>query len=303
MRTKPFICWLARALLLSLCAVVPFPIIAADLVTLRVKPSQTDPAIVAYDNDNLVLFAQDISTQPPLVVFLPGTSGKPSNAANLLGVVAHQGYRVVGLSYNDSPAIVQICPKNPWPGCSEEVRKNRTFGLESSAATENLNAESIVNRIVKLLIYLDKQYPNARWGSYVKGSEPDWRRIVVAGLSQGAGMAAYIAKHREVARVVLFSSPWDFYGRSKTLAPWLYGPSATRPDRWFAEYHRRENTAAQIAQAYKALKIPTSNILVFDRDLPTNLKTDRDNPYHVSTIRDIGYTPNWQILFGDPPKG
>ena len=38
-------------------------------------------------------------------------------------------------------------------------------------------------------------------------------------------MAAYIVKHKKVARVVLFSGPWDFYGYSKQLAPWISGPS------------------------------------------------------------------------------
>jgi hypothetical protein len=32
----------------------------------------------------------------------------------------------------------------------------------------------------------------------------------LAGQSQGAGMAAFIVKRQAAARVILFSSPWDF---------------------------------------------------------------------------------------------
>jgi hypothetical protein len=70
-----------------------------------------------------------------------------------------------------------------------------------------------------------------------------------------------------VARVVLCSSPWDFSAVSRTVAPRLVEPSVTGAERWFAEYHRRENTAALIAQAYAAV-IPPAHVQVFDLDLP-----------------------------------
>src|SRR6266566_5654714 len=46
--------------------------------------------------------------------------------------------------------------------------------------------------------------------SLSKTAPPKWGRIVLAGQSQGAGMAAFIAKRQAAARVILFSSPWDF---------------------------------------------------------------------------------------------
>jgi hypothetical protein len=162
----------------------------------------------------------------------------------------------------------------------------------------NSPAESIVNRLVKLLEYLDRHYPGDNWGSYLQSGAPDWSRIVVSGLSQGAGMAAYIAKRESVARVVLFSSPWDFFGPAKTPAPWLSEPSATPSNRWFAEYHRRENTAALIARAYSVLQIPPQNVRIFD--LPTHGEHSR-NPYHGSTIRVPAYEPQWRFLFGHSP--
>jgi hypothetical protein len=194
------------------------------------------------------VFDPALSTHAPLAVFMPGTGGKPANTARLLHVVASQGYRVIGLEYDDEPAVVEVCPRSPFPRCSEDFRQRRIFGEGPVAFADNPPAESIVNRLVKLLQYLGQQYPGDGWEGYLSNGAPDWSQIVVSGLSQGAGMAAYIAKREPVARVVLFSSPWDFQGRDRTLAPWLAEPSATPPERWFAEYHEHEDTAALIAR-------------------------------------------------------
>lgn len=130
----------------------------------------------------------------------------------------------------------------------------------------------------------------------------------MAGHSQGAGMAAYIAQRKSVARVILFSSPWDLYGRDRELAPWIKaGPGATPADRWFGAYHKKENTAAQIVRAYRALKIPDAHVRVL------SLEPGRfvgKNPYHLSVVGD-GTTPrdpsgspsyagDWRFLLGSP---
>ena len=111
-------------------------------------------------------------------------------------------------------------------------------------------------------------------------------------------MAAYIGKKRAVARVVLFSGPWDFEKSPPRLAPWLIDSGATPPARWFAEYHRREKTAGLIEAAYRALQIPRENIRIFDLDLPGDMKFKGDNPFHGSTIRVPAYAIDWEFLFG-----
>jgi hypothetical protein len=271
---------------------------AGDLVVQEIRPSEADPAITRFDEPNFIVFDEQTAPGSQLVVFLPGTDGKPGNAVHLLRLVAAQGYRVIGLEYNDDPAVVQVCPRSPDPACSGDFRRRRIFGGEGRSPVANTQAETIVNRLVTLLGYLQEHDSARRWDGYLLNGEPNWSRIVVSGLSQGAGMAAYIAKHKSVARVVLFSSPWDFQRSSQRLAPWLADPSATPPERWFAEYHRRENTAALIARAYQALQIPMSNIRIFDLDLPKDMKFKSDNPYHGSTIRVPAYAPEWEFLFG-----
>jgi len=50
---------------------------------------------------------------------------------------------------------------------------------------------------------------------------PRWERIAVAGQSQGGGHAAFIAKARPVARVVMLSGGWDMSARGE-IADWYY---------------------------------------------------------------------------------
>jgi hypothetical protein len=268
-----------------------------DQLVYEILPSVADASITRFNDPNYVVFGKNPTSQQSLVVFLPGTLGKPRNAARLLGVVADQGYLAIGLSYNDSPGIVQVCPRNPSLTCSAAVREKRIFGDDVTSVVSNTPAESIVHRLVTLLEYLDSHDPERQWKSYLLNNEPNWSRIVVSGLSQGAGMAAYIAKRKRVARVVLFSSPWDFHGPAKILASWLAEPSATPPELWFAEYHRREKTMPLIAAAYQKLRIPPENIRVLDLDLPAG-GSHGANPYHVSTISNPAYRDDWIFLFG-----
>ena len=197
-----------------------------------------------------------------------------------------------------------VCPNSPDPDCSGKFRDKRIFGANVTNVITDTPEESIQTRLVKLLQFLDAQHPEQGWGTYLKNGEPNWDRMVVSGLSQGAGMAAYIAKVKRVERVVLFSSPWDTTvastGITKTArpAPWLYKSSATPLEHWFAEYNTRENTVNLIMPAYQALQIPADQIHLFSLDIPANINFNSTNPYHLSTVKLPGYIPQWRQMFG-----
>src|ERR1700678_176540 len=223
--------YFAIAALFCLCTLlIPGIIFAGDLIVQEVRPSEADPSITRFNEPRLIVYDGQSGPESQLVVFMPGTGGKPGNAALLLRQVASQGYRVIGLEYNDEPAVVQVCPENLQASCSGDFRQRRIFGADAKSVVENTQSESIVNRLVNLLRYLQARDAARHWDGYLLNDEPNWSRIVVSGLSQGAGMAAYIAKHRAVARVVLFSSPWDFQRSTQRLATWLIEPSQTPPD-------------------------------------------------------------------------
>jgi hypothetical protein len=279
---------------------------ADTLVKYLVAPQATDSAIHRFTDPNYVVFEHDVPPSAPLFLFMSGTGGSPARTSDFLDFAAGQGYRVISLAYNDVPAVAQVCPRDPDPDCSARVRRKRIYGDDVSRRIDDTPAEAIVNRLVKLLAKLGRDHPSEGWNQYLDGEAPRWDRIAVSGLSQGAGMAAFIAQKTRVARVVLFSSPWDNYGPRQTLAPWVAaGPGATPEDRWFAAYHEKENTAALIRRAYSALRIPQSNLRVLTKE-PARMAGD--NPYHPSSVsngatpREADGTPSyagdWQFLLG-----
>ncbi|HEX4739534.1 MAG TPA: hypothetical protein VH331_18450 [Allosphingosinicella sp.] len=279
------------------------PACAQSLTAEHVLPSQADPQIRQFDLPNLILSRGKADRGAPLAIYLPGTGGRPDNVADLLQVIARQGYRVIGLSYDDEPAVAQLCPRDPDPDCSLKFREVRTFG-GSGGPVANPQNEAIVPRLVSLLRYLDREHPGEGWGDYLDASsQPAWGRILVSGLSQGAGMAALIAKRFPVYRVVLFSSPWDFAGPDRRPAPWLSTRPATPPERWWAERHAKEKTTDLIAAAYRALGIPNNQILIFKGNLPPGRDDAQGNPYHGSTVRMAQYLDQWRLMYGRAESG
>lgn len=275
----------------------------AGRVVQCVTPSDTDPAIKRFDRINYVLFNEDTGPDANLLLFLTGTGGIPPGPRRFLHEAADAGYRVISLDYNDEPAVAQFCPRRP-PACAGNFRRERIYGLGTPLppSIENTAAETIVNRLVKLLIYLDRQDPRHSWAGYLADGAPNWRRIAVAGQSQGAGMAAYIAKTQTVARVILFSGGFDFVivpGIGWMPSPWLRMPSKTPPERWFAGYNAREKYATLLAAVYAALRIPATNVRVFNRPMPAAQRAWLpSDPFHVQGIESPTYVKERAFFLG-----
>jgi predicted esterase len=269
-----------------------------------ITPSDTDVAIKRFNRMHYVLFNENTGPDAKLLVFLAGTGGQPPGPIAFLHAAADAGYRVISLDYNDEPAIVQVCPPKP-PVCSGDFRRMRIYGdgATISSVVDNTGAESIVNRLVKLLAYLDKQVPEQKWSGYLVNGALNWSRIAVAGQSQGAGMAAYIAKTQTLARAILFSSPWDFVtspGNGRTLAPWIAMPAKTPPGRWFGGYHEREDETGVHAKSYAVLRIPAENIRVFKQDLPKS-QNQGPNPFHGQGLQNPVYAEERAYFLGHSP--
>jgi hypothetical protein len=285
------------AALLALALLGPTLARAADVKVFGIKPSKIDPAVKHFDDPSIVMLGGGKGA--PLVLFLTCTGGNPEMTMAFLNEVARQGYKVISLAYDDVPAVAQVCPQNPDVACSAKFREMRIYGTGGSDVVSNPVNESVQVRLTTLLKALSQVQPDQGWDQFLDGDAPRWDQIVVSGMSQGAGMAAFIAKRSLTRRVVLFSSPWDVAGPEHAPAPWLSDKSATPMDRWYAEYHKREETAALLARAYVVLGIPGDHIWVFSKDLPYNMRNSRSpNPFHVSTIVNEDYAKEWREMFG-----
>jgi hypothetical protein len=133
------------------------PASAGNLVVQEIRPSDADPSITRFNESNYVVIDDEATAAAQLVVFMPGTGGKPANASQLLGVVAHLGYRVIGLEYNDEPAVVEVCPKNPIASCSGNFRRRRIFGGDVNSDVANTESETIVTRLVNISMCMTRQ--------------------------------------------------------------------------------------------------------------------------------------------------
>ncbi len=268
------------------------------MVVSFVSPQETDQNITRFTENNVVVYRATVAPTAPLLAFLPGTHGKPENLKRFLTTAAIDGYRAIGLMYDDADAVNVICPSNPNPSCSALVRRKRIYGVDDTNLIDDRPVESIVNRLVKLLLYLNAQHPRDGWNRYLSDGAPDWSHIAIGGHSQGAGMAAFIAKEHAVARVLLFSSPWDFHV-SSGLSPWLRAPSSTPSDRWFAAYHIREPMARLIVRALSLEPQAGKNVARFGAVA-----------YHMSVVGDYTtpltsngtpeYLSDWLFLLGSP---
>src|ERR1700733_14576375 len=81
------------ALVLGLWTASPAPI-TNGLVTYRVAPSETDPAISRFNEPHYIIFDSTRAHSANLLLFLTGTGGNPGNVSDFLTVAAGQGYRV-----------------------------------------------------------------------------------------------------------------------------------------------------------------------------------------------------------------
>jgi pimeloyl-ACP methyl ester carboxylesterase len=272
-------------------------------------PSDADPTVKRFDKANLVLLKNGLPQAANLLVFFPGTGGEPNGSWPFLEAGAEAGYRVIGLMYDNGVSVPTTCGPQTDPACSDRFREKRIFGEAVSSDIDDLPAESVMNRLVKLLQYLDAQHPAEGWGGYLASGEPNWARIAVAGHSQGGGVAAYIAKKRPVYRVINLSGAWDRAEATKQWAPWITSESATPMDRWYAAYHAKESRADAMKAAYAVLKIPPDHIRVLTLEPdPANKMPAGADVYHVS-MSATGVTPldangkpayaaDWAFLLG-----
>lgn len=266
---------------------------AEKITTLEIKPSLTDKSILNVDAAHIVSYALD-GPKKKLLLFLPGTRGIPKNGPKLLFKAAmEEGLQVINLSYINTPAVAAICRGENLENdteCARKFREKRIFGTNTTDLIEDEAQDAIVNRLYKLLIYLQENDPKGSWGKYLKDGEIQWKEIIVSGQSQGGGMAAFIAKKHVVARIISFSGGWDYKSKG-IIADWYTDSSATKLKNWYGTYHVLEPKADAVAKTLEAMKVPKENRYGLDLPVQANRKA------HGQAIRNVAYKELWRKLF------
>lgn len=218
-------------------ALLAFALLSVTRFT--VLPSDTDPDIRYYNVPHTVFVDPAASPRGELLVFLPGTNGKTGNATAFCSTAAELGYQAINLMYPDDVSASSV-RDDPDPDAFLKFRLAVIEGRSLSRDVQVDRPESIENRLVMLLGYLDKKQPDGHWGRYITSEGlPNWPKIAVSGLSQGAGHAALIACRHRVARAVLFGGPKDYSRALNRPAAWYASP-ATPAEKIFAFNHEQD---------------------------------------------------------------
>lgn len=294
----------------------------APLVPRIIPPEATDAAIDWIPasrpelNQHHVWLDPSVPRRPKLVVFLPGNPGKPNGSRLLLSEAARLGYYVVGLTYANEFAVISPCVSSPDPDCPANIRLEILDGVDRSSSLSVNRANSIDNRLTKLLLYLEAHFPDEGWMRFISDGEPDWPEIIVAGHSFGAAQAALIGTVRKVNRVVMISGP-----APEERAAWV-SIGSTPAAKYFALYHQHETWTAVISADVVALDLdrfgnpiapelsepPFGGTHLLATDLAPRGPNDPATA-HLSTAIDVRTplapdgTPllrnAWRYLFGD----
>ena len=235
------------ALLACLVACNP----ANDVVQFSVDPKATDPLITELGSDHTIFVDPKVKPTRGLLVFLSGTNGITTNTTGFCSVAAEDGYQVINLMYPNkiAAAVVQNSRDDKaFANLRWEVIEGRDLSPEVNVK----RADSIENRLIKALEYLNKTRPREGWGKYLKNGELVWSDITLSGGSQGAGHAVLIATRFVVKRVISFAGPKDYRQSDNEPAAW-YKPCATPAARIYAFNHEQDRQGCDYKQQLENL--------------------------------------------------
>ncbi len=211
-----------------------------------VAPDSTDPEIREFLSPHFVAWRRQDAADPQgaargeLFVFFAGTGGRPLDYREIVRTAAELGYHAIGLSYKNPDAINTLCGGlNRNLDCYGDARMEVIDGIDRSPLVDVSRANSIENRLRKLLLRLQADHPGDGWQQYLDGSQITWARTVLAGHSQGGGHAGILGKTRRVRRVLMFAA-MDWSGLLQRPANWITAPSATPPAAFRAFTHEAD---------------------------------------------------------------
>lgn len=309
----------------GLTSTTPTPAPTAGLISYSVNPKTTDPAIDSYtDNpkqNHVAYLNPKVTPRNQLFVFLPGSGGEPIGYDRIDSTAANLGYHSIGLMYANEPPIATLCGSSTDADCFEKVRREIIDGTDRSLLVSVNRANSIENRLIKLLQYLHTQHPAEGWNQFYDSvtGKIRWEKVVISGHSQGGGHAGLIAKYNAVERVVFFASPKDYSNALKKPAAWITDTHATPTGAYFGFSHAQDDsgcTPQQQLDIFKLLGMNTFGNVINVDNIASPYQNSRiltstlavNNP-HNSVAVDNGvpltaskptYLPAWTYMLTQP---
>ena len=256
-----------------------------------------------------------------LLVYLVESFDNPTSSLKFPSLAANHVYHVVSLKYSNSVAAKTACANSTDPNCYLNFRKEIIEGVDYSTEVSVDDVNSINNRLVKLIQYLDANHASENWGQYYSVNTINWNKVATAGHSQGGGHAAVMGISNQLNRVLMFSSPNDYSNHIGTAATWCSSSFVT-PDSVFYGFNNSHDhvvTFRSQKQVWDAMSFSTNNdtTLVDIESSPYNeshllytafQSSGSTSENHSATVRDSQtpilstgrpkYEPVWKYMLG-----
>ena len=179
-----------------------------------VYPSTTDPAITSYNSTNFISVQTGAVLKNVLFVNIPGTNRTPSQCKVIAQKAVTLGYHAISLTYANQTAGNPLCGPTGDTTCHVRLRREVVDGIDRHPSIAISPTNSIINRLTKLLKYMNTAQPAQGWGQYIVNGQINWSKVIIGGHSQGGALAGVIGRFYPVKRVIMFSMV-DFLNNGK----------------------------------------------------------------------------------------
>ena len=194
----------------ALLGLAPFALLLTPAPTTQpthaIDANVNDAGITTARGQNLVWLAPEARRVGKLLVFLPsgGANNLPTEFKGVGSEGGRLGYHTIVLAYQNevadrgaAPGVGTASTRRPAPpNCAIDARMELLDGRGESSVVDVDRANSIENRLSKVLEHLVATYPEEGWSQFLDtgGAEPapKWSETVIAGQSLGAGQAVLI---------------------------------------------------------------------------------------------------------------
>lgn len=282
---------------------------SAQVKIRTVEPGKTQAGIKTVHTPHLVVSPGGANNRHQLIVMIPGTGGRATDFRTFDSIFAAMGYYVVTLDYvND--VITTACSKSEDSTCFDHFRQEIMFGTDVSDKVVVDSANSLVNRLTQLLVYMatnDKEW--RRFVNFQHRGKVRWGKVIAAGHSQGAGHAGYFGKQFPLRGVLMFSGPQDYLQYFKSPAHWQEEPGRTPAERCYAFLHVKDpfNYQYQVADVSGITQQAVTDTTMVQPGVPVHsnrriLVTDIDHPDpHSSTLGTV-FVNVWKYMIEGATK-
>ena len=205
-----------------------------SLVIHKVSASILDPTITPYELvRHHAFYNADCVPKNKLVFYIMGTYAQPNMSLLFTKTAANNGFHVISVNYPNNQSATSSCQDDLDANCYKFFHEEVLFGTDVSDTVQVDTANSIYTRSVHFLNHLASNYPSENWSQFMNGNAIDWTKVIVAGHSQGAGHAAYLAHFYPVQRAILMSGPNEYMNEHNSVASWFFEPSITADSNYY----------------------------------------------------------------------